>query len=90
MSDVWVIEHGSDPRPARVIDRFFGGVRDYVRVEFTDTPIGETRLCFASSVHPTRAEAVRVEREMESVDKLAQGEQGREKDIHFPNKNIVS
>lgn len=64
MSDVWVIEHGSDPRPARVLKRLTFD-RDYISVEFTDARNGQ-RLVFASSVHPTKAEAVRAEKEMEA------------------------
>ncbi len=68
MSDVWVIEHGSDPRPARIVSSFKAGgfdqTRDMNRVAFTDERGGE-RVCFSDSVFATKAEAVRAEREME-------------------------
>lgn len=65
MSDVWVIEHGSEPRPARVLAAFREQI---IRVEFTDSRGGE-RTCMARSVFPTRAEAVRAEKELEAKEK---------------------
>lgn len=65
---VYVIEHGSTPRPARVTKAYITPDGDigstYVEVAFTDER-GGSRRCLASSVHPTKAEAERAEREME-------------------------
>jgi len=68
MSAVYVIEHGSTPRPARIAKAYItpdGKIGSaYVDVTFTDER-GGSRRCLASSVHPTKAAAERAEREME-------------------------
>lgn len=70
---VWVIEHGSDPRPAiptasqpRVLaGRNCKELVTLIEVEFTDER-GGRGWRFASSVHPTRAAAVKAEKELET------------------------